>query len=106
MNITTESLSIAQGFISLITILFVVFLYFKKPQEKSELNDALFSQRIENLSKEMANLRDNHLHSIEIKLDAHIAGQVKNELIVAEHLTRLETILEERLPKKQRSNKI
>jgi hypothetical protein len=100
MSITTETLGIIQGVIGLLTILFVVFLYFKKPQEKSELNDALFLQRLDALSRQITKLEDNHLHSLKVKLDDHITSQSKNELMVAEHLTKLTTILEERLPRK------
>jgi len=86
--------------ITIISSLFALFMFFRKPQEKSEITDAVMDQRFQSLDKEFANLRDNHLHTIEIKLDAHIQNQgVRNEEF-SNGLVKITTILEERLPKK------
>jgi hypothetical protein len=102
-------LSIAVG-----TTVFSVFLYFRKPQEKSEVNDAVFNEKFLNLKlstdekfKEMVTgfnksieLALNHSHTVEVKIDSHIKeSQTKGELD-ARWQGRIETLLEERLPKK------
>jgi len=100
--ITTENISIVIQIATLIGIIFGVYLYFRKPQEKSEQNDAVFSVEFKNLEKsfnekftqsdrELANLRDNHIHTINEKLDKHIESQSKNEMLVCEKLARIET---------------
>jgi flagellar basal body-associated protein FliL len=81
------------------TTVFSVYLYFRKPQEKSEVNDAVFDVKFQTLEKLVTNLRDNHIHTIESKLDLHIENQNKSELTMAKTIGRIETILEERLPR-------
>jgi hypothetical protein len=76
---------------TLLGIIFGVFLYFKKPQEKGEIVDAIFETRFTQFDRELANLRDNHIHTIGVKLDAHIETQQRNEMIVCEKLARLES---------------
>lgn len=62
---------------------FGVFNFFRKPQIKSEVNDAVFNEMVKGLKKEtdikydsikelVINLRDNHMHTIDLKLDKHI----------------------------------
>lgn len=86
--------------IAIISALFGVIMFVRKPQEKSEVNDAVFDERFNSLKEIVVNMRDNHLHTLECKLDKHIEKQIENEKIIAEQFTRLATILEERLPKK------
>lgn len=76
--------------------IFGVYSYFKDPQIKLETNDTVFAVEMRNLKGELANLRDNHVHTLEVKLD------ITNKSIfdMAIQMTRLQTTLEERLPKK------
>ena len=84
-------------------IIFTVYIYFRGPQERSYTNDALLKEkfnelatRVLTLNSDLANLRDNHIHSIDIKIDA-----TNKELgTLAKELVRLNTIIEERIPKK------
>ena len=98
-----EKISIVMQVISLIGILFAVFLYFKKPQEKAETTDAVFKERMDNYdttTKEAIKLALNHSHTVESKLDSHIKeSQTKGEAD-ARWQGRMETLLEERLPRK------
>ena len=104
-TITEENISIVIQIATLIGIIFGVYLYFRKPQEKSETNDAIFGVEFKNLEKtfndkflqsdrELANLRDNHIHTLGVKMDKHIDDQGKNEMLVCEKLARLETKLD------------
>lgn len=82
MNIL-EYISIIGGCLGIAGAVFGSFVYFRTPQEKSEVNDAVFDEKFDSLKELVINLRDNHLHSIDSKLDKHIEDQTRNELIVA-----------------------
>lgn len=93
-------LSLILGGCNLIAIIIGVYIFLRRPQEKSELNDAVFRSEFNSLEKTVTNIRDNHLHTLEIKLDKHICdNQTKSELD-ARWQGRIETLLEERLPRK------
>ncbi len=90
----------AKSILDIIAVLFVVFLYFKKPQIKSEMFDAVFEEKFKNLNATVVNLRDNHIHTLDSKLDQHIKdNQIASEANIRQ-MTRIETLLEERLPHK------
>lgn len=82
---------------SILTAAFVVFRYFKDPQVKSDQNDALLEQSVSQLQKDFANVRDNHLHTIDTKLDQTTLRV--NELAI--QVAKLSTIIDERIPRKQ-----
>lgn len=90
----------AKSILDIVAVLFVVFLYFKKPQIKSEMFDAVFEEKFKNLNATVVNLRDNHIHTLDSKLDQHIKdNQIASEANIRQ-MTRIETLLEERLPHK------
>ena len=103
--ITAENISIVIQISTLVGMIFGVYILFRKPQEESVKNDAVYSVEFKNLEKtfsdrflmsdkELANLRDNHIHTLGLKIDSHIDSQQKNEMIVCEKLARIETKLE------------
>ena len=98
-----EKISIVMQAISFIGIIFGVYLYFRRPQEKSETTDAVFKERMDNYettTKEAIKLALNHSHTVESKLDSHIKeSQTKGEAD-ARWQGRMETLLEERLTRK------
>ncbi len=77
---------------------FGVFNFFNKPKEKSDIADAVFNERFTQFDRELANIRDNHLHTIGVKLDQHIIDNNNFNMEVAKTLSKLEAILDERLP--------
>jgi hypothetical protein len=86
--------------IAIISAIFAVYLYFRKPQELSESNDRLFNYQLDEMSKTITNLKDNHLHTLQTKLDCHID---ENHKYVQEDIkwkSKMETLLDERLPRK------
>jgi hypothetical protein len=89
MNTDLIYLTIAVG-----SAVFAVFLFFRRPQEKGEINDAIGDERYTSLKDLVLNLRDNHLHTIETKLDNHISAQAVNELMVATKLGGIEAKLD------------
>lgn len=89
-----EIIEISISVLTLLGIIFAVYLYFRKPQEASEKTDALLQVQVSGLIKELANLKDNHIHTLEIKITETKDSLHRLEL----GMTRLETLMEERLP--------
>lgn len=75
-------------------IVFAIFNYFRNPQVNSDKNDALMGQTIQQLRLDLTNLRDNHVHTLDTKLDQTIS-QVSQLSI---EVTKLGVIIQERLP--------
>jgi flagellar basal body-associated protein FliL len=80
-------------------IVFAVWFAVRKPQEKSEVNDAVFGERFISLEKMVTNLRDNHLHTLDSKLDQHIRENQMVSIETTRSLTRMETLMEQLLKK-------
>lgn len=128
----SESINIILFIITLLSVLFSVFFYFRNPQEKLEKNQAINEEKDKNKAtilsqKEVENkalllaeqvrwdkennekkfaelgcritesmtLAQNHIHTVDTKVDALLktVGLMSNEI------TRLSTIIEERMPK-------
>ena len=77
-------------------VIFGVYHYFKNPQINSQIVEALLKEKFEALSKEIQNLKDNHIHTLENKI-ADNKTDIQN---LALQVTRLGTIIDERIPKK------
>jgi len=78
---------------TLLGIIWAVYNGVSKPQQKGELTDAVFAERFTQFDQELANLRDNHIHTLVQKLDKHIEDQHNNEIVICEKLARIETLL-------------
>ena len=95
--ITEENISLIIQIATLVGIIFGVYLYFRKPQEKSETTDAVFEERMsnyENTTEKSIQLALNHSHTVETKIDSHIKeSQAKGEAD-ARWQGRIETLLE------------
>lgn len=92
-----ESISFATFIIGAFGVIFTIYNYFRAPQEKATQDDLLLGQSIAQLNKDFANLRDNHVHTLDLKLDE--ANKAIGAMAI--QITRLSTILEERLPRKK-----
>ena len=106
-SINTNDIGFVLGIFWVIGIIFSVFRYFKTPQEKTEKTEVLFWEKISNLQLSMidvkktfdlqiANLKDNHLHSLDLKIDA-VKDSVSSLALVVKWLS---VIIEERIPQK------
>ncbi len=93
MHIEWQTILTAMGIMGGI---FSVFLYFKNPQTASEKDQIRMWSYLEKLNADLVNLRDNHIHTIDAKLDGH-AKLISNIEIALE---RLSTIIQERIPRK------
>ncbi len=82
--------------IAVASAIFAVYAYFRNPQINADKTDALLVQQLSILQKDVANLRDNHVHTLDLRLDQ------TNDSIgkLALEVTRLSTIIDERIPKK------
>ncbi len=90
--LTTSNITFILG---ILAIIFSIFNYFKNPQVKLEQNEGLMTMAIKQLQLDLTNLRDNHVHTIDVKLD----DQGKSIRDLSIQVAKLSTILEERLPK-------
>ncbi len=99
--------------LGLLGTLFGVFFYFKNPQIDSDKKDALLEQRVQwekeatekrfgeftvRLNDSMA-LAQNHIHTVDTKVDGLIGSVNAMNLEMTKAITRLETTIHERFPK-------
>ena len=109
-----ETLDIIYLSITIISVVFSVYLYFRNPQVSSEKKDALLAQKVEYESQsnkrqflEMGEriekaftLAKNDVSHVDAKVDVMIQSQNAHYLDMAVRMGKLETLMEERLPKK------
>ncbi len=109
-SLDASTLSFILGLLSLIGIIFGVYNYFKNPQEVADQNAKLLAQQVkltdetnqkkfEDITKrisEAMTLSQNHIHTIDTKLDKHI--EATNLLSI--QIAKLETTINERIPKR------
>lgn len=92
--ITEENISIILQILTVLGIIFAVYFYFRTPQEKSEVNDAVFDVKFNALEKLVVNLRDNHIHTLDEKLSKHISESQEVALRGAEKMGSIEAKLD------------
>lgn len=92
-------LDLALKILTLLGVMFGVYFYFRKPQEDSQIKDVGFEKDLGSLRDIVINLRDNHLHTVESKLDKHIEEGQMVALETTRSLTRMETLMEQLLKK-------
>ncbi len=92
--ITNENITLAINILTLLGIIAGAWLYIRRPQEKSELTDVQMRAELTSLRSDLINLRDNHVHTLDTKLD--VTNKAVQDLAL--QLTRLNTIIEERIP--------
>ena len=105
-----ELLNYSLGALAILSAIFTAFNYFKKPQDKNTLNDALLKQKSEIEDKynekrfcdmgtrldDAFTLAQNHTHTVDIKVDKLI----ETVTTMGKEITKLSVIIEERIPKK------
>lgn len=94
-----EKIAIITQIITLVGILFAVYLYFKKPQIKGEENDLVFNEKLKGLEKTMNEIKLNDLHELKGMFNTHITNQNVCEREVSDKLARVETKLDMLLKK-------
>jgi hypothetical protein len=106
-----EKISIAIQIITLVGIAFSVYLFIRKPQERSEITDAVFAEQFKNLASNfdtrfqdmkdgVVKIMQNDLQEVKSDVREHARNQIIYERENTAALSKLTTILEERLPRK------
>jgi hypothetical protein len=83
--------------LTLLGVIFAVYLYFRKPAEDSQLKDVGFEKDLASLEKMVINLRDNHIHTLQDGLNKHIQDNQTFALETTKSLTKIETLLEQHI---------
>lgn len=105
--LTTSNITFALG---LLAILFTVYNYFKNPQIEGDKRDLALAQQaqwqiesverrfgeVQTSIKDAFQLAQNHTHTVDVKVDT----LTKTVGEMGTSLTKLATIIEERIPKK------
>ena len=94
---TQDYISIGTQIITFIGVIFAIYLYFRNPQIKSEKTDIMLNQEIKQLTERVQLLINNDIHEIKGMLNK-MSGEFTS---VQVQLGKLETRLEERVPKKE-----
>lgn len=91
-----DALALASFVLGGVGMCFTAYYYITKPQIRADKDDALIQQSVSQLQKDLANLRDNHIHSLDLRLEENNKGLSALTIQV----TRLSTVMEERMPKR------
>jgi hypothetical protein len=98
--ITQEFITYTLGIVALLNVGVAIWNSIKKPQEKSEVNDAVFCERMknyENSTEKSIQLALNHSHTVESKLDGHIKDNQSFAFETTKSLSKIEALLEQHL---------
>lgn len=91
-----DTLTVITFILGISGVVFGIYHYFKNPQIKLEKGESLLSLTVANIQKDITNLRDNHIHTLDMRV-----GQMNTEMnSLAMRVERLATIIEERIPRK------
>jgi len=99
MIIDQNSLTYIIGIATVFSFVFTWYNSIKIPQQRGEIQDEVFKEKFQGLEKIVINLRDNHMHTIEQKLDKHIEENQRDNILHTRQMTRIETLLEQLLKK-------
>lgn len=99
MNIDQTALTYIIGLGTVLSFIFTWYNSIRKPQQKGEIQDAVFETKLNELKKTVSSLRDNHIHTIEQKLDKHIEENQRDSIALTKQMTRIETLLEQVIKK-------
>jgi len=79
----------------LLGIIFAIYIYFRTPQEKTNLTTAKLSEDIKDLQRQITDVKETHLKSVETDLKTLTAAV--NQLSI--NVATLSTIVNERIPR-------
>ena len=89
--LTQELITYALGIVALLNVGVVVWNGIRKPQEKSEVNDAVFDVKFQNLCERLDTIKNNDLHELKGMFNTHITNQGVYEREMVDKYARLET---------------
>lgn len=113
-NIDSNDIGFLIGILGVLSIIFTIYNYFRKPQEDSEKQDALQAQQLQwqketnerrfcDLGTRIDNtfvMAKNDISHVDAKVEILITDNNKWHLEISNKLTELNTIINERIPKK------
>lgn len=94
-QITVPNLTLILTIISIFGIIFSVYLYFRNPQIESDKANIKIKDEIENLKKQILDIKETHLRSVE--MDIKTLTNAVNDL--SKTVVKLSTIIDERIPR-------
>jgi len=125
MQLTAENLNYILMIITLISVAFTIWSKVKSPQDKLDKQVAVDREEVEGKAQVLAQrvqwekeltekrfgefgkrlddafaLAQNHTHSVDVKADLLIKTTNEWHLQISNKLTKLETLIEERIPRK------
>lgn len=77
-------------------VVLAIYRSYRDPQAKSETTDSILALEIKTLKESLTNLKDNHIHTLEKRMD----DTSKNLTDLTVSVGKLSTIIEERIPRK------
>lgn len=81
-------------------VAFAVYRSYRDPQTNSERTDAVMNNEISHLKADVTTILSNHLPHIDAMIKDIHNDQAAYALEISTKLTRLETIIDERIPRK------
>ncbi len=94
-NLDAATLSYLLGFAGLVSIIFTVYNSFRNPQIKTDKESIKLREDIDSLQEQVHEIKTKHLTSVE----ENIKDLSKTIHDLAINVTRLSTIIDERIPK-------
>lgn len=85
---------------TLLGLIFAAYFTLRKPQEKSEINDAVLDVKFETLEKKLELIKNNDLHELKGMFNTHIANQSIYERETASRLGAIEAKIDILINKK------
>ena len=95
MTLTAQTISYLLGIAGLMSIVFSVYNSFRNPQIKSDKDGVKLREDLDSLSRDVEEIKTKHLASVE----ENIKDLSKTIHDLALTVTRLSTIIDERIPK-------
>ena len=88
------NLSITIQVLTLLGIAWAIYASLKRPQEKSELNDAIFDSKFLSLENMVKKIELNDLHELRGMMNTHITSQAVHDREIAGKLGGIEARLD------------
>lgn len=95
ITISTTTINVILGIIAIFSTVFAVFAYFKNPQIKQDQDKISMQAEIDELKRDIKEVKETHIKNVE--QDMKILNKNISDLSIT--VTRLSTIIDERIPK-------
>ena len=95
IQITPQTITLILGMVSIIGVVFSIYLYFRNPQIKTDQITLKLREDIDGLQKSLSEVKETHLKNVE----ADIKGLTNSVNELSKTVIKLSTIIDERIPK-------